>query len=308
MNLLRKLYHISSPSGHETRMMNFIRSQLDKLGVTCVTDRMGNIYATKGNAASYPCVISHTDEVHRFHEKGYNVIQAGSKNDKIIFGFNYRNRSHCGIGADDKNGIWICLKCLKEFDTMKCVFFVGEETGCLGSSHADMSFFDDCRYVLQCDRKGNSDMVTHYCGNTLCSDDFLLDVSPDKFAYRQSEGLITDVITLKNKGLKVSCANLSCGYYHAHTPHEFTCVEDLMKCYEFVRHIIKNCNKTYPHQIIRKEFENDRYCVDWHDDTFEYMEKSLIRQKWERQAIMDKNNHPACHGKQPENVLRKIYI
>ena len=47
MNLLRKLYHISSPSGHETLMMNFIRSQLDKLGVTYVTDRMGNIYATK---------------------------------------------------------------------------------------------------------------------------------------------------------------------------------------------------------------------------------------------------------------------
>ena len=182
---------------------------------------------------------------------------------------------------------------------MKCVFFVGEEIGCQGSSHADMSFFDDCRYVLQCDRKGNSDMVTHYSGNTLCSDDFLLDVSPDKFAYRQSEGLITDVITLKNKGLKVSCANLSCGYYHAHTPHEFTCVEDLMKCYEFVRHIIKNCNKTYPHQIIPTKYDDD-----WFDDTFEFVEQS----KWKQRIIMDEMIHSERYRKLPENVLRKIYI
>jgi hypothetical protein len=29
-------------------------------------------------------------------------------------------------------------------------------------------------------------------------------------------------------------------------------VEDLMKCYGFVRHIINNCTKTYHHQMIQK--------------------------------------------------------
>jgi putative aminopeptidase FrvX len=202
-------------------------------------------------------------------------MQTGSKGKEIIFGFNGLKRSFCGLGADDKNGIWICLKCLEEFDVMKCVFFVGEETGCYGSSHADMSFFNDCRFVLQCDRKGNSDMVTYYCGNTLCSDDFLLDTTPDKFGYRQSDGMITDVITLKNRGLKVSCANLSCGYYHPHSPYEFTCWEDLMKCYRFVGHIIENCSKTYPHQIIenseiqRDEWANIRYQTRFSDVFYE---------------------------------------
>ena len=167
MNLLHRLYHISSPSGHETLMMNFIRRKLKELGVAHVTDKAGNIYATKGKAKSYPCIISHTDEVHRFREKGFKLIQAGSKNNKIIFGFNEIQRGFSGIGADDKNGIWICLKCLEDFDTMKCVFFVGEEIGCQGSSRADMSFFNDCRFVLQCDRKGAGDMVTFYCGNNL---------------------------------------------------------------------------------------------------------------------------------------------
>jgi putative aminopeptidase FrvX len=280
-------------------MMNFIRRKLNELGVAHITDKMGNIYATKGKSASYPCVISHTDEVHRFHEKGYKVLQAGSKGNKIIFGFNELTRGFCGIGADDKNGIWICLKCLEDFDIMKCVFFVGEETGCVGSNNADMTFFDDCRFVLQCDRKGNGDIVTFYRGNTLCSDDFLLDASPDKFGYSQSEGLITDVITLKNKGLRISCVNLSCGYYHPHSPHEFTCVEDLMNCYEFVTHIIKNCKKTYPHQIVQKKY--DDY---WYDDTFGYME---FHRKWHHRSGMNDNAHSE-HEVRGTDYDRKIAV
>ena len=252
MELLNKLYNISSPSGHEFKMMNFIRNRLDKLGVAYFTDKAGNIYATKGKAKSYPCVVSHTDEVHSFQGNGYRVMQSKLKKDKIIFGFDYQYRRHCGIGADDKNGIWICLKSLEEFDTLKCVFFVGEEIGCQGSSQAQMKFFNDCRYVLQCDRKGNSDIVTRYVGEALCSEEFLRDATPEKFGYAPSDGLITDVITLKNRGLKVSGVNLSCGYYNPHTQNEFTCVEDLLKCYRFVQHIIKNCNKTYRHKLIKK--------------------------------------------------------
>ena len=252
MELLYQLYRISSPSGHESLMMNFIRGRLDRLGVAHFTDHAGNIYATKGRAQSYPCIVSHTDEVHNFRETGFGVMQSKSKRNKIIFGFDCLKRRHCGIGADDKNGIWICLKSLEEFDTLKCVFFVGEETGCTGSSQADLQFFKNCRYVLQCDRKGNSDIVASYCGTALCSDEFLHDAKPEQFGYKQSEGLITDVIMLKNRGLQVSGVNLSCGYYLPHTPNEFTCVEDLKKCFRFVRHIIKNCKKTYCHKVIKK--------------------------------------------------------
>ena len=280
MELLHQIYRISSPSGRESQMMKFLRRRLNQLGVAHVTDKAGNIYATKGVAASYPCIIAHTDEVHSFREKGYDVVQAVSKDKNIIFGFNHLKRSHCGTGADDKNGLWICLKCLEEFDAIKCVFFVGEEIGCHGSSRADMKFFDDCRFVVQCDRKGNSDMVTFYSGSVLCSDDFLLDTAPDKFGYKQSEGLITDVITLKHKGLKISGINLSCGYYLPHSPHEFTCVEDLMNCYRFVQHIIRNCKKTYHHQFVDKY--TDRY---YSYDPLPYWDDHS------RYRFMDNNDH-----------------
>ena len=177
--------------------------------------------------------------------KSYHYDDSDSMTDY----FNTNFYLHLSIG-DDRHPYKIVVPKLKGGKSDAAAQFKHpEEIGCQGSSQADMSFFDDCRYVVQCDRKGAGDMVTHYSGTELCSDDFLLDASPDKFGYSQSDGLITDVITLKNKGLKVSCVNLSCGYYLPHTPHEFTCVEDLTKCYRFVQHIIKNCNKTYHHQI-----------------------------------------------------------
>lgn len=62
---------------------------------------------------------------------------------------------------------------------MKCAFFVQEETGCIGSGEADMDFFADCRFVLQCDRKGDSDLVTRISGMDLCSEEFLERVNPE---------------------------------------------------------------------------------------------------------------------------------
>ena len=91
----------------------------------------------------------------------------------MIVGYDHKRKRMTGIGADDKNGIWICLKCLEDFKAVKCAFFVQEEVGCIGSGHADMSFFSDCRFVIQCDRKGNGDMVTQINGMKLCSNDFI---------------------------------------------------------------------------------------------------------------------------------------
>ena len=78
---------------------------------------------------------------------------------------------------------------------MKCVFFVGEETGYIGSSRADMDFFNDCRFVIQCDCKGN--MVTQISSTALCSDEFIRAVEPKKYGYSECFGLLTDVYKLK---------------------------------------------------------------------------------------------------------------
>ena len=73
------------------------------------------------------------------------------------------------------------------------------------------------------------------------------EVEPEKWGYREENGLMTDVLTLKENGLGVSCINLSCGYYNPHTDEEVTVKKDLMKSLSFIEHIIEDCTDVYPH-------------------------------------------------------------
>ena len=244
MKLLKELYDISAPSRKEKQMRKFICAWLKERSIEFTTDKTKNIYVTKGRSSTYPCIVAHLDEVHSKRSKDFTVINTGD----LIFGFDIRQNKFCGIGADDKNGIWVCLKCLEEFDALKCAFFVGEEIGCAGSSRAEMAFFDDCRFVLQCDRKGNSDLIRWAGMTELCSDEFISAVNPGVYGYKIMNGMMTDVQSLKQQGLKVSCANISCGYYNPHMNTELTRWSDLNKCLGFVRHIIGDCTGVFPHK------------------------------------------------------------
>lgn len=263
MELLKELYGISARTHQEKDMIAFVSRRLTDLDVTFTIDKVGNIYATKGKADTYPCLASHLDEVHPAREKGYEVIVV---RDEFIIGFNNEKREFNGIGADDKNGIWVCLKCLEKYDNLKCVFFVGEEQGCIGSRQSDMKFFDDCRFVLQCDRKGNSDFISDIYGNSLCSSRFIKDAALKKHGYKQERGMQTDVQTLRERGLEISCANISCGYYYPHTPHEMTNIADLKKCLTLVEHIVTNCHEVYTHKVVRPQRPD--YISDFFSDAF----------------------------------------
>lgn len=263
MELLKELYGISARTHQEKDMIAFVSQRLSDLGVTFTVDETGNIYATKGNVDTYPCIAAHLDEVHEAREKGYEVLVV---RDEFIIGFNSGKREFNGIGADDKNGIWVCLKCLEKFDNLKCVFFVGEEQGCIGSHQADMKFFDDCRFVLQCDRKGNSDFISNIYGNSLCSSQFIKDASLREHGYKEERGMQTDVQTLRQRGLEISCANISCGYYYPHTPHEMTNIADLKKCLTLVEHIVENCREVYTHKEVRPQRWD--YRSDFFSDAF----------------------------------------
>lgn len=244
MELLKQLYCIYSPSGQEKQMRRFIRRYVNRVIPGCVIDQdtTGNLYVTKGTSDTYPCIAAHMDQVQKVHSRDFCCVESS----EAIFGFSRKNKRQEGLGADDKNGIWIALKCLEKYPSMKCAFFVQEETGCVGSSAANMDFFKDCRFVLQCDRKGCKDFVTSIWGD-LSSPEFQKAAEFEKFGYQESDGLTTDVGTLKDNGLEISVANISCGYYEPHTDHEFTVKADLLNCLALVEHIIENCTDVYPH-------------------------------------------------------------
>lgn len=254
MKLLKELYKTYSPSGKEKGMRKFIVNWIKENcpNTVAAKDKMGNLYITKGKAESYPCLVAHMDQVQKIHSMDFEAIETK----EIIFGYSQSHKRMEGLGADDKNGIWICLKCLEKYDAIKCVFFVKEEVGCVGSQKAVMSFFDDCRYVIQIDRKGGGDLITDIGGWTpLCSEEFVKAIRPELFGYKEETGLLTDVEALKERGLKISAVNLSCGYYSPHTDQEFTIKSELMNCLAFVQHIIETCPDVYPHENDYRDFD-----------------------------------------------------
>lgn len=244
MELLKELYCIHSRSGAEKKMKKFIAGYLKGKDVFLSCDNKGNMYIVKGKADTYPCVVAHLDQVQHEHSKDFKVIET----EDILFGYSPSARMQQGLGADDKNGIWIALKCLEKFDVLKVAFFVQEEVGCVGSRSARMDFFKDCRFVIEPDRKGYKDLITTISGGEICSKEFQNDCGAKLFGFRETSGLMTDVLELSEKGLGLSCINVSCGYYNPHTDEEITVKKDLLNCLAFVQYAIANCVGVYAHE------------------------------------------------------------
>lgn len=244
MKLLKDLLMINSPSSKEDEMINFILEYVADKSYDVTTDAVGNIYIKKGTAEVYPCVVAHMDEVHKPNANKI-IVEA----DGVIFGYDPVSGGTVGIGADDKNGIWVALKLLEKFDTLKVAFFIGEEVGCVGSKASDLEFFKDCGYVVQCDRKYGKDFISKISGDSLCSEEFIKTCDLEKYGYKPTSGLMTDVQALRNRGVKASCCNISCGYYNPHTSSENIHKDELYNCLNFVENIIKNCgNKRFDYE------------------------------------------------------------
>lgn len=235
LNLLKDLYKINSYSGEEEKIRQFLLSYLKKhyTGLKIRVDKVGNIYVTKGKAKYYPCMAAHIDQVGKY--KGQIFI---FRHNNIMIGIGEHGQQ-VNLGADDKNGVWIALQMLKYEPVFKCAFFVGEEVGCIGSSSCDMSFFDNAKYVIQCDRRNGGDFINETYSTELCGDDFVSEELKAKYGYKNTYGMMTDVETLKERGLKVACCNMSCGYYNPHHDNEFTNVKELINCLNFVREIVR---------------------------------------------------------------------
>lgn len=245
MELLKQLYFIHTPSFYEKNMVEFIKDYCEAIDdCKVVVDETGNVLVTKGKSKTYPCIVAHTDEVHKSRPSGYTILCLSNN---VIFGYDKDKLETCGIGADDKNGIWVALKMLVELPVLKCAFFVSEEVGCVGSSKVNMKFFNNCRYVVQCDRKGRKDFIVNAMCQQLSSKRFRKDCNLKKFGYETANGMMTDVAELKERGLGVSVVNLSCGYYNPHTDDEATRFDELVNCLNFVRHIC-SLEDTYHHK------------------------------------------------------------
>ena len=239
MDLLQQLYKISSKSGMEGQIKSFILENLRDVDLDVKTDDIGNMFITKGIAESYPCVAAHLDEIHSPCQR--ETLVAGD----VIYTVD-RLWNRVGCGADDKNGLWITINLLHSEPALKAALFVQEErmgniAGCRGARACDLSFFNDVKFVLECDRRGCSDVVCSGKGDTLlCGQDFISQSLLSKYGYEMVKGGKTDVVELKMRGLQIPVCNISCGYYDAHKNSEYTLFPELQNSLSFVRDVLKS--------------------------------------------------------------------
>ena len=247
MELLFKLYRIYSPTGHEWSMICAVQDYLAAhvSGAKVRIDDWGNIYITKGEPSKgFPTLCCHLDQAQKIHSEDFEVRRDGD----IIYGWSDSRKAREGLGADDKNGIWVCLKALVMCDRLKVFMSVGEEKGCWGSNRADMSFFRDSLYILEPDCKGGVEIRTLLKGVPCASPEFENALEAEKSGYVITEGKTTDILPLTLSGVGVSCANIPVGYHNPHKDEEYCDIIELQRCLGFVKHTVKNLTQRFTHE------------------------------------------------------------
>lgn len=238
---LVKVCQVQSHSKNEHRMIEFLIKWLDSQSFKCdyYIDEIGNLIVTKGESQTYPCVVAHMDTVHKI-VKDYSVWHTIPEPGKTVKLFAKKGDISTGIGGDDKCGIYACLYMLQHIPKIKVVFFTQEEVGCVGSENIDKAFFDDCRYVIQLDRRHAHDFIDKHFNGRTTSPEFRSEIGHLKKArgFVSTTGTITDSIKLWQNNIGISCVNISSGYYEPHTDNEYIIIDELWNSVQLAKEII----------------------------------------------------------------------
>ena len=97
-------FRTHSYSKEQDVFISYLLNYFEERGVTGEIDPYGNLYITKGEATVYPCVVAHTDINQDVVERP-QVMHS----DNFIFGMDDATGEQCGIGADDKVGVYFAL-------------------------------------------------------------------------------------------------------------------------------------------------------------------------------------------------------
>lgn len=250
----------------EHRLLQHLIDYLKTTDYDFDVDAAGNLYITKGVADYYPMVCAHTDSVQRHTE--FSIQEVTYKNILRLIGKDNEG-FQCGIGADDKAGVFVCMELLDIMPIIKVALFAGEEFGCVGSQNARPEFFTNVGYVMEFDCPGGVD-VTHYCNGLKLFDEsgeFYSKVEPILIeCMKQTPTLhkhpYTDVWPIKRQ-TPLSCINIATGYYHYHTASEYVIVDEVLNAITMGEKCINElgCN-LYEFKSDLKEYNSYEYTMD----------------------------------------------
>lgn len=217
-----------------------------------VVDENGFLYA-KGDIPVL--LVAHMDTVHE--------VQC-----KTIINTNGKLSSPQGIGGDDRCGVFIIMNIVKELHC-SVLLCEDEESGTVGARkftnakymavdesgvEVDKKYIEnlDVNYMVEFDRRGNSDAVFYSCDNK----DFI-DFVEDMTCFKCARGSFTDISVLM-PAANLSGVNLSSGYYNAHTCAEYVIYDEMMDTIEAAKEMIKEpCEK--PFEYVAKKYDYSQY-------------------------------------------------
>jgi tripeptide aminopeptidase len=231
LKLLEQIFQTPAITRQEDRMASVIKKTLTANGISYFSDKIGNVYSL--NKKGVPLLSAHMDTVQ--DEVDAALAKFIKIRGNVVSGYGV-------IGGDDKCGIFIALT-LACANLCNFVFSVEEESGGHGIktfvAEQDLS---DIPYGLVLDRRGSSDIIC--TKNNYGVDAFekiLLEIGK-LYGYKESSGTFSDANYLSEK---ISCANLSVGYYNPHSKSEFVDVDDLKVAMNFTHSIIKNVTEKF---------------------------------------------------------------
>jgi hypothetical protein len=250
MKLLEQLYTTHSPSHHEDRMAKLIIGKLDELKIKYKQDEHLQIYNIK---PGLPLMVAHMDQVQRDPCEKVMIVK------NQIYGFNKAGKK-TGLGADDKNGIWIILKILEAKIPISFIFSACEEAGGKLQTLTSKIKLDKTPYGLIFDRRGNRDIIGSI--NSYCEEDLetaIQAIAPD---YKPTNGVFSDCDELSNR---IPCVNLSCGYYNAHSADEYTNLTQLKRALSLAKELIKELPQEIGTFALPEKLPRGRWSDAWYD-------------------------------------------
>lgn len=139
-----------------------------------------------------------------------------------------------GIGGDDRCGVWIVLQVLKKYDC-HVLFTQDEEIGGLGAlAFTKSGIMPAVNFIVEPDRKGDTDAVYYDCGN----DDFM-DFVKLKTGYKESWGSFSDISYIAPY-LDRAAVNLSSGYHEPHTNAEYVVMDQVNDTIQAIENMLED--------------------------------------------------------------------
>lgn len=237
-----------TPKGTEQDVINLIPEfKFEK-------DEFGNFfYIIKKDDGTYSNTMftSHLDTIDRgpytYSKTKWDSVNKvwidSEKNDNksIVHVFDdyfIKTDGNTNLGADDKAGVVLMLNLMSEGVPGLYYFFMGEESGCVGSSNMSRVYDDKVKngilpQVNKCisfDRRGYDSIITNQNGMESCSNEFAQDLSNKLNEYGfwfkpDNGGVYTDSAEFVD--IIPECTNISVGYFNEHTTTEKQDIEFL---------------------------------------------------------------------------------